>query len=387
MANRRRKKKRLTLKRKTKAAVAAAAKAAEKKKRVEEDSPFQKYYDPRAPGSFGGVDGLVRLLKGVKDKQQIKEWLSDQRPYTLHFPVRRRFRRNVTLVNNINEQFQADLVDLSALAHSNDGYKYILTCIDVFSKYGWAIPMKNKTAATTREAFEQIFSERQPEKLQTDRGKEFENAELLAYLKEKGIHFFYSYNPDIKCSIVERFNRTLKSRMWRYLTYKNSNRYIDVLPDIMHSINHSYHRSIKMAPVDVNEGNVKEVWNNLFGHIRKRVGQPKYKFNVGDFVRISSERVVFRKGYEEGWTEEVFVVSEQKPRDPVVYKLKDDSGEDIKGTFYEKELLKVKKPELYQVEKVLQTRGVGKNRECLVKWKGYPESFNKWIPASEIVDI
>jgi len=143
-----------------------------------------------------------------------------------------------------------------------------------------------------------------------------------------------------------------------------------------------------MAPAHVTHANEKQVWQTLYGDTVRKWAYPiKYKFNDGDFVRISGARRPFQKGYEEGWTEEIFVVKHCYPRTPVVYQLKDLDGEDLKGLFYERELIKVKKPELYSIEKVLQTKGVGKRRQCLVKWKGYPDKFNQWIPESEVVAI
>src|SRR5438874_2708338 len=142
---------------------------------------------------------------------------------------------------------------MSMLSRQNGGVHFLLTCIDILSKYAWAIPMKNKSAASTKEALQQIFTERKPRSFQTDSGREFENETVCTYLQHQGIHQFFAWNPAIKCSVVERFNRTLKSKIWRYMTFARTKRYIDVLPDLMHSYNHSYHRSIKMAPADVND--------------------------------------------------------------------------------------------------------------------------------------
>jgi Integrase core domain len=349
---------------------------------------MEAYFDPKSPGSFGGVDRLYRLLKGQKTKAEVREWLSGQPTYSMHKPVRRKFRRNATIVHNINEQFQADLVDVSLFARTNGGFHFLLTCIDVFSKVGWAVPMKNKSAKSTKEAFQQIFAERKPQRLQTDRGKEFDNAEIKAYMEEEGVELFFAWNTEIKCAVVERFNQTLKGRMWRYMTYANTTVYFDVLSDILKSYNNSYHRSIKMAPYEVNENNVKLVWENLYGHLSKSgcsMKPIKFKYKLGDFVRLSEGRVVFKKGYVKGWTEEVFVVSKQSPRDPVVYKIRDLEGEEIKGSFYEPELQKIPTPELFEIEQVIRKKGEGKNLKFYVKWVDYPESQNNWVSLRDIV--
>jgi hypothetical protein len=369
---------------------------------------METYFDPRAPGSFGGVDALYRQVKGQKKtKADVKEWLSDQNAYTMHVPVRRKFKQNRTVAYTINEQFQADLADLSSLASKNDGFRYLLTCIDIFSKHAWVVPLKNKGAIGVCEALEAIFEERTPEKFQTDEGKEFVNEKCKELFKRYDINHFHALsNSETKCAVVERFNRTLKTKMWKYLTYKNTYRYIDVLPDLVHSYNNTYHSAIKMKPSEVSHANVKQVWDNMHGKyfaeeimcqqppskktvktVKKGKQKIKYKFQVGDHVRLSSTRVVFRKGYEEGWTEEVHIVSKRLPRIPPVYVVKDQLGEEIKGVFYEQELQRVKKPEVFKIDRVLKRRGKGKRAQVFVKWVGYPDSFNKWIPEKQVVDI
>ena len=184
--------------------------------------------------------------------------------------------------------------------------------------------------------------------------------------------------------MVERFNRTLKERLWRYFTKTNSMRYLDVLPDLVRAYNHTFHRSIKRAPIEVNTKNQEDVWFQLYGGGKKRESRPKLK--VGDRVRISKTRRVFKKGYLPSWTRELFTVHTVINTHPVTYTIKDDHDEVLKGTFYEQELQKVGDKEEYQIEAVLDQR-VGKKgqREYLVKWLGYDTSFNQWIPHQALV--
>ena len=116
---------------------------------------------------------------------------------------------------------EADLVDMSRLKKVNDGTTFILTVIDVFSKLAWCVPLKNKSAASMVAAFTQLLSNGAPNTLQTDKGTEFLNRSLQKLLKEHGVHHFATHNEETKASIVERFNRTLKTRMWRYFTNEN----------------------------------------------------------------------------------------------------------------------------------------------------------------------
>ena len=134
-------------------------------------------------------------------------------------------------------------MDISSLARFNKGYKFLLTCIDVFSKFAWVVPLKNKTGESLVNGFQSILDlGRSPEKLQTDKGTEFLNRNFQSFLKEKNIHFFTT-NNELKASVVERFNRTLKTRMWKYFTAKNTRVYIEILQDIVHAYNNSYHQS------------------------------------------------------------------------------------------------------------------------------------------------
>ena len=126
---------------------------------------------------------------------------------------------------------------MSRLKKVNDGTTFILTVIDVFSKLAWCVPLKNKSAASLVAAFTQLLSNGAPNTLQTDKGTEFLNRSLQKLLKEHGVHHFATHNEETKASIVERFNRTLKTRMWRYFTKTQSVRYVDVLQAFMRSYN------------------------------------------------------------------------------------------------------------------------------------------------------
>ena len=116
--------------------------------------------------------------------------------------------------------------------------------------------------------------------------------------------------------IVERFNRTLKTKMWKYFTHNHTYSYIDVLDQLLHSYNHTYHSSIKRAPADVTSENQNDVWFTLYG---KMVNTKKKRcvFNIGNTVRVSKHKLIFEKGYETNWTEELFIVTECVPRNPL----------------------------------------------------------------------
>ena len=133
------------------------------------------------------------------------------------------FSRRRIVVGEINHQWQADLIDVQRLKRDNDGYSYLLSVIDVLSKYAWVVAPKNKSGPTLVMAFRQIFAEgRMSLRLQTDKGAEFLNRTVQRFLKEEGVEFYVTQNEDIKASVVERFNRTLKEKLWRYFTRRNT---------------------------------------------------------------------------------------------------------------------------------------------------------------------
>ena len=145
-----------------------------------------------------------------------------QDAYTLHRPIRHRFRRRQIFTKGIDDMWQADLVNMQSLSLHNDGVKYLLTFIDTFSKYAWVRSLKNKSGLCVKEAFESMLREQVPLYLQTDKGTELKNTLLQGQLAEYEIKFYTSENDDIKAAILERFNWTLKTRMFRYFTHSKS---------------------------------------------------------------------------------------------------------------------------------------------------------------------
>lgn len=335
------------------------------------------YTNPRTPGSFGGVEVLRRYAR--KPRRAVVEYLASQDAYTLHKPTRIHFPRRRTYSNGIADLYQIDLADMSQLSTYNDGYRYLLNCIDVFTKRAWSVPLKSKTGREVSEAFERhILSERPCNMVQSDKGTEFLNSNFQSMLRRHGIKFYTSENEDIKAAVVERFNRTLKQKMYRYFTAKRTRRYVDVLSDLIYSYNNTYHRSIGMSPSEVTTDNEDEVRARLYPAKRKTLN---WKFKVGDKVRISMHRRPFKKGYVGNWSEELFVVDSRLPTAPVTYRLKDLTGDDIKGAFYSDELQFVSKPDdaLFDVERVVRTRKRAGKIEYLVKWRGYSDKFNSWV--------
>ena len=360
--------------------------AMDKEKKLEQ-MVLKTYYDFSNPGSYGG---LARLQKatGVPLKK-LKAIMRKNLIYALHKPVRVNYGTNPTVANSIDHQWAADLADMKNLSKYNKGIKYLLTVVDVLNKYAWVVPMKNKTGAEQKRAFESILQEgRKPLGLQTDKGSEFFNKPFQEYLKERKINHFNT-ESDTKASVVERFNRMLKQRLFRALTANATLKYLDFLPALAKGYNASVHNATGMAPKNVTMYNDGQVWKKLYS--KKLLGVPaariRYpKFKVGDKVMLSTVPHVFKNGYLPGWTEEIFTVDRILDTPVPSYKIKEYDDTLIKGTFYEEELQKVdmgKADSFFRIEKVLKR----KDGKALVSCKGWPSKYDSWVDAKSIIDL
>lgn len=389
-------------------------KSAQREWKKEEEPTMREYentyYDPSHEAGYAGAQNLLRvnakgkiLSKG--EKKRIYDWLSNQDAYTLHRPIKRKFSRLAYDVKNIDDVWECDLMQMTTIKEYNDNYAYLLVVVDCLSKYAWVEPLKDKTGRNVTDAFEKILKRaenRRPDTIQSDRGSEFKCAPFQALLKKNKIEFRYARNPDIKAAIVERLNRTLRERIWRYFTHNNTKKWIDVVQRVVNAYNHSVHSGTKLRPSDVNLYNAADARENLRnraasngnGIMAKRQqhgAKPKYR--VSDYVRISRTKNTFERGYEKNFSEEVFVVKRVTQRQGIyTYVLQDLNSEEIDGYFYTEELTGVGKERLgndqkFEVEEILRSKGRGNKKQYFVKWRGWPISFASWVSASDIEKI
>ena len=282
----------------------------------------------------------------------------------------------------MDDIWTADLVEMIPLAKFNKGFRYLLMVIDVFSKYGWIIPLKTKTGADVTHAFKELFEERVPTRIWVDKGREFWNSSLKQLLGKHNI-ILYSTENEEKSSVAERWNRTMKRKMWKYFTANNTHKYIDILPALVNKYNNTYHHSIRCTPKEaLDPKNFTHVFEALYGDTHELAKKPKY--HVGDRVRIIKKKKTFEKGFTPNWTEELFTITEVKATKPPTYVIKDANNEKIHGTFYEPELQKSNQT-VYRIEKIIKRRTTRNGqKQAYVKWKGYNSNFNSWIPLSDI---
>ncbi len=279
------------------------------------------------------------------------------------------------------ETLTADLVDMKKFKDVNDGYQYLLTCMDIYSRYAWTQKLKSKTSKEVLQTLKNIFKDKKPEKFWVDHGSEFYNKDVKNYFDKEGIKIYSSYGEH-KANMIERFNRTLKSMMFKKFTRKQSYRWIDFIDELIRKYNNTIHGTTKRKPKDMikDKEHKKIIDYNADENIRK----PKFK--IGDRVRISYKRGTFDKSYYPKWSFEIFKIKNIKTVNPPTYTIEDLKGEEIKGSFYENELQKTtQKENVYLIEKVIKTRKRKGKNEYLVKWLGYDDKYNSWISEKDIV--
>lgn len=293
----------------------------------------------------------------------------------LYRNARRNYQRRKVTMYGVNDTYQIDLVEMIPYAKQNKNYKYILTAIDIFSKYAWALPIKTKSSKDVADAMKKILhSGNVPTNIQCDRGKEFYNSEFRRLMDQYNINLYSTYTI-IKAAIVERFNRTLKTKMWKELHLNGSTKWINILSKLIDSYNSTTHSTIKMAPKNVHNNN-KRIEQQLLNTVYNYRNELKLsKFHVGEHVRISKQKHLFEKGYTANWTGEIFKIVKVLPSSPTTYLLQDYKDQEIVGKFYEEELQRVKYPDIYLIEKIIKRRG----DQMYVKWLGFDDSHNSWI--------
>lgn len=234
----------------------------------------------------------------------------------------------------------------------------------------------------------QVFVDRKPLKLRTDKGSEFNNRYVKKYLKEQNVYYFTTNNSP-KANYVERAQKTIKVMLYKMMRHNRSYRYIYLLQNIVDNYNATPHRSLGyISPKDVTTQNEADIFAYIYLRKRKDIQRKiTFKFKKGDLVRISHLKHPFRRSYQEQFTREVFKISSRQFKDGIpMYALKDLNSEQISGLFYNSELQKVEKDEnsLWFIDKILKKRKRGNKTELLVSWDGFPSSFDSWISSNDI---
>ena len=250
----------------------------------------------------------------------------------LHKPVIKKINKRKVYLQFKDNIWGVDLEDMQSLSRKTKGIKYLLCAIDLYSKFAFVVPLKDKKGISIVNAFNKIIkqSNRKPNKICVDQGSEFYNCVFKKWLSDNDIIMYSTYNEG-KSVVAERFIRTLKNKLYKHMTATGKNVYYDVLDDVVNEYNNTKHNTIKMKRKDV--GDNKRVYIDEHNEKDRR-------FKVGDRVRISKFKNIFAKGYTPNWSREIFIVDKINDTVPYTYNIKDLNGEEIIGSFYDRELQK-----------------------------------------------
>ena len=294
-------------------------------------SMVYKFFDKKSTAEPSALarSSLERMGSGFKKLKNSSSILADE----LHKPIIKKFDKRKLYSQFKDNIWGVDLADMQSLNRKNKGIKYLLCAIDLYSKYVFVIPLKDKKGISIVNAFNKMIkqSNRKRNKIWVDQGGEFYNNVFEKWLSDNDINKYSTYNEG-KSVVAERFIRTLKNKLYKHMTGTGKNVYYDVLDDVVNKYNNTKHSTIKMKPIDLGDKN-KRVY--IDEHNEK-----DGRFKVGDRVRISRYKNIFAKGYTPNGSKEIFIVDKINDTVPYTYNLKDLNDEEIIGSFYDKELQK-----------------------------------------------
>ena len=354
----------------------------------------QKYSNPRSLIGFSGRGTISRYAKGVTG---LDDKLSHIPTYVLHREVKRPRPYNPVILYEPRTLLQGDLIDMVSRGRNNKGKKYILVIVDAFTRKAWVEPLTNKSGPVVLAAFKKILKKTGKfKRFMSDAGKEFLAEGFQKLLTQHGIEYVrgHPHAPH-----VERLNRTLQGKLFKYMTENETNTWLGALDPIVESYNARHHRMIDMSP---NEAERKEnrsfLINKVTRYYEKALQKRKKpKFKVGDIVSVQKDKGNFSKGYTQVFTDELYKVFYVHTKLPIpMYTLIDydfdmretdpEIIEDklVRGRFYENELQSAKYG-VFKVERIVDRKVEDGKQFVLVKWKGWPARYNSWEPASNIV--
>ena len=304
--------------------------------RTEADKVLRdKAYDIASNPKYNGYQrGLASMVYKFFDKKSMGSGIASSSILAdeLHKPIIRKFDKRKVYLQFKDNIWGVDLADMQSLSRKNKGIKHLLCAIDLYSKYAFVIPMKDKKGISIVNAFNKIIkqSNRKPNKICVDQGGEFYNNVFEKWLSDNDINMYSTYNEG-KSVVAERFIRTLKNKLYKHMMATGKNVYYDFLDDVVNKYNNTKHSTIKMKPIDVK--------NNKRVYIDEH-NEKDSRFKVGDRVRISRYKNIFAKGYTPNWSKETFIVDKINDTVPYTYNLEYLNDEEIIGNFYDKELQK-----------------------------------------------
>lgn len=349
----------------------------------------ENYKTPGHPTAFSNASNVYKYYNGIYPLKRIKNILKGIESYSIHKEYHKGFH-NISYARHKRYQFQIDLCFLMQYAEWNDGVKYLLTVIDSFTRFAFIRPLVDKNSKTVLGAFQDIINslDIKPKNIICDRGNEFVNKNFINFCKQNNI-ILIQPKSNIHAAYVERFNRSIQNIIYKYMTEYSTNRYIDRLDDLLHSYNSRPHRMIGMSPIEAENNPDAELHiNNLISLRESKTPKKQPNLKIGDLVRISKQKDRFSRGYQPQSQEEIFRIYKisSNKKIPLYYLSNYEQDENIEGGFYEFELTPVN-IDTFRIDKILKKRTYKGKKQILVKWVGYSDKYNQWIPESSARQI
>ena len=365
----------------------------------EEEQSFKNYLNdlylnPHSPVSYSSPSKIWYEIKRQGKytnigQRRIQKYLTEFDSYSQYRPQIYNFKHPYVHVFGVGVQADSDLMDVSASSKFNDGVKFLYISIDILSKYLYVIPLKSKSANEVTSAARKIYTQHKISYLSTDRGSEYRSRSFKYLMRQLGIKHFFA-GGSTKSAVSERVIRTIRGRIARFKAQNNTERYIDSLKDIVSGYNATIHSSTSIPPRDINKYNDYIALRNIYKYKKPHKTRP-YRFKVGDKIRISSAKSLFRRESYERWSYEIFEVTSRFRKDGVnLYKIRGcDDDQDLQGSFFQEELSKVKQDinHQYKISKFLDEENRYGVPYVLVQWKNYPRSCATWLPKTSVAHI
>lgn len=350
------------------------------------------YSDLSNPAGLGSIKKLYKEIK-KRDKNvrvnDVKKFLSGKPSYTLNKLTRKKFPRRKFIFKKPGIVLAADVTYVKYYMDTND--PYILILMDAYSRYVWAYPIKTINSCVISKILDNFFKNSiyNFEKLFTDGGKEFVNKKVNKICEKYNIERYSTFQRDIKVSFLERFNRTLKEKIARYVVHFNNEKYSDVLHTFIQTYNYTNHQYLLgKSPTDVYLQNdweqIKKISRSIYRKHSKKIKSVVNRLSRGQVVRIKNETNVFSRVYNVKNSYELFKVDKININHvPVTYLLKDLEGKKIDGIFYREELVEVDDDGLYSLS-VIKKKKRKSGVFYLIKYDHYPDCEAVWIHEKQL---
>jgi hypothetical protein len=303
------------------------------------------------------------------------------------------------IVPKKNYLFDCDTINMKSFLLKNKPYKFILVVIDALSKYLYTVPLRTLTGKEMAEALESVLNHTFVSNVRTDFGTEFKNKWVANLLRDKSITYISATN-ETKASLAERVIKTLKSKITKYMDFKQTHRWIDILEDVTDAYNSSFHRTIQMTPKQALRTDDPTLWRIVYAVKPKRVKTEKtqliarknslYFFKIAQHVKLSHLRSSFAREYQQRWTTEYFIIASREIKQGIqIYTIKSIDNKVILGSFYKEELqgVEINQNQEFHIEKILKRTRVNGKWKVLVHWVGWPAHFDSWLLQSDIRDL